>query len=251
MINSMHTKGSEHTPDTHPLEDADGTTYARLDLEREKRCGFAEVIFSQGKTPDQVACIAAELAQHTPTVLATRANREQYEAVREVCATHIVTYHESARIIEVTSAVQSLPARTSVGLIVVASAGTADLPVAEEAALTATCMGGCVERLYDVGIAGVHRVLEHLDLLRKARVIIAVAGMEGALPTLIAGLVEVPVVAVPTSVGYGANFEGIAPLLTMLNSCAGGVGVVNIDNGFGAALLATRINQPSWHDEVQ
>lgn len=135
---------------------------------------------------------------------------------------------------------------TGVGLIVVATGGTSDIPVAEEAAITAIAMGARVERLYDVGVAGAHRALEHTDLLREARVIIAVAGMEGALPTLIAGLVDFPVVAVPTSVGYGAHLDGFAPLLTMLNSCAGGIGVVNIDNGFGAAVLATRINDPSW-----
>lgn len=135
---------------------------------------------------------------------------------------------------------------TGIGLIVVACAGTADISVAEEAAITAEKMGGRVERLYDVGVAGVHRALAHTELLQSARVIIAVAGMEGALPSLVAGLVNVPVIAVPTSVGYGAHFAGVAPLLTMLNSCAGGIGVVNIDNGFGAAVLATRINNPAW-----
>ncbi len=134
----------------------------------------------------------------------------------------------------------------SEGSVVVASGGTADIPVAEEAARTAELMGCAVTRLYDVGVAGVHRVLAHTGLLRDARVVIAVAGMEGALPSLVAGLVDVPVVAVPTSVGYGANFGGIAALLTMLNSCAGGIGVVNIDNGFGAGLLAARINRPAW-----
>jgi NCAIR mutase (PurE)-related protein len=243
MINSMKT--NDHTL---PIEDSSGTIDARLDLDREQRCGFAEVIFAQGKTADQVARIAAELAQRTYTVLGTRADRTQYAAVATACGAHTVTYHELARISEVTSSTVAPPDVPPAGLIVVASAGTADMNVAEEAALTAERMGAHVERLYDVGIAGVHRALEHIDLLRRARVIIAVAGMEGALPTLIAGLVDVPVIAVPTSVGYGANFEGIAPLLTMLNTCAGGIGVVNIDNGFGAAVLATRINQPRWMD---
>jgi NCAIR mutase (PurE)-related protein len=241
-------KTDEHTL---PLKNGSGIVDVRLDLDRERRCGFAEVIFAQGKTPDQVARIASELAQHTHTVLATRADNMQYESVRKACKKHTVIYHEPAHIIEVSSADVVAPCHPAAGLVVVASGGTADLPVAEEAALTAERMGARVERLYDVGVAGLHRALAHRDLLGKARVIIAVAGMEGALPTLIAGLVDVPVIAVPTSIGYGASFEGIAPLLTMLNSCTGGIGVVNIDNGFGAAVLATRINQPRWADTVQ
>jgi len=241
-------KTNEHTL---PVADSSGIVDARLDLDRERRCGFAEVIFAQGKTPDQVGRIAAELAQHAHTVLATRATHEQYETVERTCFNHEVIHHEVARIIEVSSSVVPKPILSPAGLIIVASGGTADFPIAEEAAITAERMGAHVERLYDVGVAGVHRALEHKDLLQKARVIIAVAGMEGALPTLIAGLVDVPVIAVPTNVGYGANFDGLAPLLTMLNSCAGGIGVVNIDNGFGAAQLATRINQPRWLDTVQ
>jgi len=247
IINSMQSTAG-HTHPTLPLEGNSGQIEARIDLDRERRCGFAEVIFAQGKTPAQVASIACELAQRTPTVLATRADGAQVRAVRDKCSEHTVTYHEAARIIEVTSSVVGKPAVEPAGLIIVASGGTADLPVAEEAAITAEAMGGRVMRLYDIGVAGVHRALEHEKLLQQARAIIAVAGMEGALPTLIAGLVAVPVIAVPTSVGYGANFEGVAPLLTMLNSCAGGIGVVNIDNGFGAAVLATRINQPTWTD---
>ncbi|MCL2818208.1 MAG: nickel pincer cofactor biosynthesis protein LarB [Actinomycetia bacterium] len=236
----------ENKKQTIPLADDEGTIDVRLDLDREQRCGFAEVIYAAGKTPEQVARIAHELALHTHTVLATRADQKHYQAVRDTCDEHTVIYHEIARIIEVSSGVVPAPPSEPAGSIVVASGGTADLPVAEEAALTAEKMGAHVTRLFDIGVAGVHRVLEHEELLKKARVIIAVAGMEGALPTLLAGLVCVPVIAVPTSVGYGANFEGVAPLLTMLNSCAGGVGVVNIDNGFGAAVLATRINQPHW-----
>ena len=234
-----------------PLAGESGQIEARLDLDRARRCGFAEVIFAQGKTPAQVASIAGELAQHANIVLSTRADAAHVDAVREACSEHTVTYHEAARIIEVASSVVTKPAVEPAGLIIVASGGTADLPVAEEAAVTAEAMGARVTRLYDIGVAGVHRALEHEALLRQARVIIAVAGMEGALPTLIAGLVAVPVIAVPTSIGYGASFEGIAPLLTMLNSCAAGIGVVNIDNGFGAAVLATRINQPTWADTVQ
>jgi len=241
-------KPFEHTL---PLADNDGTIDVRLDLDRKDRCGFAEVIFAQGKTPEQVGRIAANMALRTSLVLATRATREQHDAVVDACSSHEVIYHEVARIIEIISSAVPVPEDLPRGLVVVASGGTADLPVAEEAAITARCMGARVERLYDVGVAGVHRALEHRDLLREARAIIAVAGMEGALPTLIAGLVDVPVIAVPTSVGYGANFDGLAPLLTMLNSCAGGIGVVNIDNGFGAAVLATRINQPRWLDTVQ
>jgi len=234
---------------TQPLTNSDGVIDARLDLDREKRCGFAEVIYAAGKTPEQVARIADELARHTHTVLATRADREHFEAVKKTCKKHTVIYHDVARIIEVVSSRVIAPQKEPAGLIVVACGGTADTAVAEEAALTAEKMGANVTRLFDVGVAGVHRALEHQELLSQARVIIAVAGMEGALPTLLAGLVSVPVIAVPTSVGYGANFEGLAPLLTMLNSCAGGIGVVNIDNGFGAAVLACRINQPSWTDE--
>jgi NCAIR mutase (PurE)-related protein len=231
---------------TMPVKNSVGVYDARLDLDRERRCGFAEVIYGLGKTPEQVARISNELARHAPIVLTTRATAEQYAAVVEACPDHHVIHHEIARIIEVVSSAVSHNGQTDQGLIVVASGGTADLPVAEEAALTAERMGARVERLFDIGVAGVHRALEHTDLLQQARVIIAVAGMEGALPTLIGGLVDVPVIAVPTSVGYGAHFEGVAPLLTMLNTCAGGIGVVNIDNGFGAAVLATRINQPRW-----
>ncbi|MCL2025018.1 MAG: nickel pincer cofactor biosynthesis protein LarB [Coriobacteriia bacterium] len=235
------------TPHTLPVADRDGCVHTRLDLDRAQRCGFAEVIFAQGKTPEQVAHIARELAEYAPTILATRATPAQFEAVKAILAdsTHTTTYHEMARVIAVASGTVPAPdtpdAEAAQGLVVVASGGTADMPVAEEAALCAEAMGAQVERLYDVGIAGVHRVLEHTDLLQKAQVVIAVAGMEGALPSLVAGLVKVPVIAVPTSVGYGAHFDGLAPLLTMLNSCASGISVVNIDNGFGAAVVACRM----------
>jgi len=217
-----------------------GRVEARVDHHRAVRCGFPEVIFCQGKTPQQVASIAEEILTRSEVVLATRASAEHADAL--VRAVPDAVRDDLARLVWVDR--REAPPRE--GSVVVASGGTADIPVAEEAARTAELMGCAVTRLYDVGIAGVHRVLAHTPLLREARVVIAVAGMEGALPSLVAGLVDVPVVAVPTSVGYGANFGGVAALLTMLNSCAGGIGVVNIDNGFGAGQLAARINRPVW-----
>lgn len=217
-----------------------GSPEARVDHHRAVRCGFPEVVFCQGKTPEQVSDISREILSRTDVLLATRATAEQYQALaRRV---------EDARWLEVPRLIvvdrrEDPPAE---GHVVVASGGTADIPVAEEAAVSAEVMGCKVTRLYDVGVAGVHRVLAHSEVLRSARAVIAVAGMEGALPSLVAGLVDVPVVAVPTSVGYGANFGGVSALLTMLNSCAGGIGVVNIDNGFGAAVIASRINRPGW-----
>ena len=213
----------------------------RIDHEREERCGFPEVVFAQGKTIAQIVAATSEIFAHSGKVLVTRASAEDYAAV--AAQLPAARYHEQARIISV--GLTEEPEHPA-GRIVVAAAGTADIPVAEEAAVTAEAHGAAVQRLYDIGIAGVHRALEHVDELRAARVIIAVAGMEGALPSLIAGLVSVPVIAVPTSVGYGAHLQGLAPLLTMLNSCATGIGVVNIDNGFGAAELACRINDPGW-----
>ena len=212
---------------------------AKVDHHRDLRCGFPEVIFCQGKTPDQVRKVARELLDHGDVLLATRAEPKHFEAVARVASD--ARYAQDARVISVDR--REVP--PSDGHIVVATGGTADTPVAEEAAVCAEIMGSKITRLYDVGVAGIHRLLAHQETLRSAKVIIAVAGMEGALPSLVAGLVSVPVIAVPTSVGYGANFEGVAPLLTMLNSCASGLGVVNIDNGFGAAALATRINRPT------
>jgi len=231
-----------------------GVVDARLDLDRERRCGQPEVIFSLGKTPEQVARIASELSQRADTVLATLAEPDHYEATVKLLP-HAI-YHKESRLIVVQTpkAARAYAQLTSdpdagIGNLVVATGGTADFSVAEEAAITAELYGARVTRLYDIGVAGVHRALEHTDTLQSARVIIAVAGMEGALPILMAGLVKVPVIAVPTSVGYGANFEGVAPLLTMLNSCSGGISVVNINNGFGAAVVATRINAPAWAEE--
>lgn len=213
---------------------------ARVDHDRARRCGFPEVIFCQGKTAEQVRAIALELLEKSDILLATRATAEQAEAV--LASVPDARWLDSTRLIVVDRRTEPV----SEGLVVVACAGTADIPVAEEAAVSAELMGCGVTRLYDVGVAGVHRALAHVDILRDARAIIAVAGMEGALPSLVAGLVDVPVIAVPTSVGYGANFGGVSALLTMLNTCAGGIGVVNIDNGFGAAVLASRINRPAW-----
>jgi hypothetical protein len=209
--------------------------FARVDTHRALRAGFPEVIFCERKTPAQVAAIAARIAETGATVLATRASAEAYEAVRaELPAAR---YHEEARAVVVPGESAAEPQ----GRVLVLSAGTADMPVAEEAAVTAETIGCHVERVYDVGVAGLHRLLDKLDAIHKADCIVVVAGMEGALASVVAGLGGGPVVAVPTSVGYGASFGGIAPLLTMLNSCAGGVVVVNIDNGFGAGYAAALI----------
>ena len=216
---------------------------ARIDHHRELRCGFPEVVFCEGKSPEQVRAIAREVLEKGDILLGTRASAKHFQTVAQIALD--ARYFEESRIL----LVDRRAARPSVGSIVIATGGTADFPVAEEAAVSAEVMGNHVTRLYDVGVAGIHRLLAHSELLREARVIIAVAGMEGALPSIVAGLVAVPVIAVPTSVGYGANLGGIAALLTMLNSCAPGIGVVNIDNGFGAATLASRINQTLSPDE--
>ena len=210
--------------------------FARVDHHRSIRQGFPEVILGLGKTPAQIAAIAAEIVGRGSTLLVTRASREAYDAVRAEVPD--ATYYPDAAII----ALRQQDVSPGKGTIVVATAGTSDLPVAEEAAKTAELMGNDVCRLYDVGVAGLHRLLGERARLASARVVIVVAGMEGALPSVVAGLVSVPVVAVPTSIGYGASFGGIAALLGMLNSCASGVSVVNIDNGFGAATVASLIN---------
>jgi len=209
---------------------------AKVDHHRELRCGSAEVIFCQGKTPEQVLAIALDMLEHGEVVLGTRASAEQYKTL--LAQVPDARYDDRARAIVVDRRAE----RPAVGHIVVASAGTADTPVAEEAAVCAEVMGNRVTRVFDVGVAGVHRLLSQQSLLREAQVIIAVAGMEGALPSLVTGLVSCPVIGVPTSVGYGTSFGGVSALLTMLNSCASGLSVVNIDNGFGAAAIASRIN---------
>ena len=210
--------------------------FARVDHHRSVRHGFPEVVLGLGKTPDQIAAIAAEIVRRGSTLLVTRADRDAFDAVRRQLPD--ATYNADARII----AMRQGDVARGAGRILIVAAGTSDLPVAEEAACTAELMGNDVERLYDVGVAGLHRLLVERPRLDTARVIIVVAGMEGALPSVVSGLVSVPVIAVPTSIGYGASFGGIAALLGMLNSCASGVSVVNIDNGFGAANIASLIN---------
>jgi NCAIR mutase (PurE)-related protein len=216
-----------------PFEDLG---FARVDMHRHVRQGFPEVILGLGKTPAHVAAVAQRIVARGHSLLVTRASKEAWDAVLE--AVPGATYHEDARAITLSQG----DVTPGVGTVLIACAGTSDLPVAEEAAVTAEIMGNTVDRLYDVGVAGLHRLLHEHDRLRRARVLVVVAGMEGALPSVIGGLVRVPVIAVPTSVGYGASYGGIAALLGMLNSCASGVAVVNIDNGFGAACLASRIN---------
>lgn len=215
----------------------DDLGFANLDLTRGMRNGFPEVVFCQGKDLGHLVEIFDRLFQAGGRVLGTRATPEQYEAVRERIP--LARYHALSRCI----IVEKEPMQPRGGTVLVVAAGTSDLPVAEEAAVTAEVMGNPVERMYDVGVAGLHRLLSRLDQLRAATVVIVVAGMEGALPSVVGGLVRRPVIAVPTSVGYGANFGGLSALLTMLNSCASGVTVVNIDNGFGAAHAATSINR--------
>ena len=216
-----------------PFEDIG---FAKLDHHRSIRCGFPEVIFCQGKTTEQVVTIITRMTEHGHAVLATRAAPEVYEAVRALHPEAI--YHKAARAIVLQGRQRCAKLE---GLVAVVSAGTSDQPVAEEARVTAEVMGCRTEPFYDVGVAGIHRLLAHTEALAKATVVIVVAGMEGALASVVGGLVDVPVVGVPTSIGYGASFQGLAPLLTMLNSCAAGIGVVNIDNGFGAGYLAALI----------
>ena len=216
-----------------PFEDLG---YAKVDLHRGVRQGAAEVIYGAGKTAEQITGIAAAmLKNHISTVLITRMNAEKAAKVAETLP---LDYHPDARI----GILGPIPEPTGLGSIVVATGGTSDIPVAEEAALTAEVHGNWVVRLYDVGVAGIHRLLSHTDEIMNASVIVAVAGMEGALASVIGGLADCPVIAVPTSVGYGAAFGGVAALLSMLNSCASGVSVVNIDNGFGAGYLAGMMN---------
>ncbi len=219
-----------------PFEDLG---FAKVDHHRALRQGFAEVVFGRGKTPKQVAEIVRSLLRRDAqqNVLITRADKQIFAAVKRV--SRAAKFHDVPGVI----AIERNRQITGKGTICVVSAGTSDIPVAEEAVLTAQLMGNRVERLYDVGVAGIHRLLQHREALTKARVIICVAGMEGALPSVVGGLVSVPVIAVPTSIGYGASFGGVAALLGMLNSCASNVTVVNIDNGFGAARVASCINR--------
>jgi|TARA_B100000809_G_scaffold261882_1_gene311668 NCAIR mutase (PurE)-related protein len=215
--------------------------FAKVDHHRAIRTGFPEVVFGEGKTPNQTATIAQAILQQSDVLLVTRASQEMYSAV--LAGAPDATYDEMAR----TVIVDRREHREHLSGVLVLCAGTADLPVATEAAITAELMGCEVERVFDVGVAGIHRLLDQLETLQRARVVIAVAGMEGALPSVVGGLVRAPVIAVPTSIGYGASFQGLAALLAMLNSCAPGVAVVNIDNGFGAGYLAAQIIHVS-HD---
>lgn len=215
--------------------------YARVDHGRAKRQGFPEVVFGMGKTPEQIAGIFEKIVARSQNALVTRTTREVYGILRNICTE--AEWHESARMVRVFRDRNDL----GIGEITVCTAGTSDLPVAEEAALTAEAMGNRVRRIWDAGVAGVHRILAEREKLQDSRVVIVCAGMEGALPSVVGGLVSVPVIAVPTSVGYGASFGGVAALLGMLNSCASNVSVVNIDNGFGAGFVASLINRKTFN----
>jgi NCAIR mutase (PurE)-related protein len=217
-----------------PFEDLG---FAKVDHHRKLRNGYPEVIYCQGKTIDHIKKIVEKLMERDNNILATRADRSVYEGIREL--TDDAVYYEMARIVVVKK--REVP--LSDKIIAVVTAGTSDIPVAEEAAITAETLGNRVNRIYDVGVAGIHRLFAKTDELMEANVLIVAAGMEGALASVVGGIVDKPVIAVPTSIGYGANFGGLAALLTMLNSCASGVGVVNIDNGFGAGYLASMINK--------
>jgi pyridinium-3,5-biscarboxylic acid mononucleotide synthase len=211
--------------------------HARVDHARAARQGFPEVVFGAGKTRAQVVGIVEALARRTPNLLVTRTDEGTYGEVRNVCTE--AEWHPAARMIRVLRD----PAERGAGTVMIVTAGTSDIPVAEEAALTAEAMGNRVERIWDAGVAGIHRIMAERERLRAARVLVVAAGMEGALPSVVGGLVSVPVIAVPTSIGYGASFGGVAALLGMLNSCSSNVTVVNIDNGFGAGFVASLINR--------
>jgi pyridinium-3,5-biscarboxylic acid mononucleotide synthase len=221
--------------------------YARVDHARAARQGFPEVVFGAGKTREQILGIVERLVSRAPNVLVTRTDADTFGEVRNIVTD--AEWHESAHLIRI----QRDHTERGCGPVAVVTAGTSDIPVAEEAALTAEAMGNRVDRIWDAGVAGIHRILAERDLLRRARVCIVAAGMEGALPSVVGGLVSVPVVAVPTSIGYGASFGGVAALLGMLNSCSSNVTVVNIDNGFGAGFVASLINRrweaPEREDE--
>lgn len=210
--------------------------FTKLDTGRKERTGFGEVVFCQGKRNEFLKDIFSRLFEANGEVLGTRATQEQFELVKEILPQ--ATYNSVSRIIKVQGEKKKL-----IGNIAVCTAGTADIPVAEESAQTAEFFGSYVERIFDVGVAGIHRLLSQSEKLEKANVVVAVAGMEGALASVVGGLVSVPVIAVPTSVGYGANLGGISALLSMINSCANGISVVNIDNGYGAGYIATQINR--------
>ena len=209
--------------------------FARIDHHRAVRQGFAEVIYCEGKADKEITAIAKKILEGGAPLLATRASAKVFKEIKKFAPNAV--YHERSRAIVVEP-----DGEKKTGSVLVMSAGTSDIPVAEEAVVTASVMGSAVETIYDVGVAGIHRLFDHMDTIKKARVIVVTAGMDGALASVVGGLVEQPVIAVPTSVGYGAAFGGISALLAMLNSCAAGVSVVNIDNGFGAGALAHKIN---------
>jgi pyridinium-3,5-biscarboxylic acid mononucleotide synthase len=211
--------------------------FAKVDHHRQRRKGFPEVIYCEGKTPAQIAKIAQAIWANGHNVLATKADRKAFIAVRKVLKK--ASYHETARVI---TAIKDQRPKIK-DQIAIITAGTADLPVAEEAAVTAEFLGLKVNRMFDVGVAGIHRLIKNLPSIKESKVVIVVAGMEGALPSVVGGLIDKPIIAVPTSVGYGSSFKGLAALLTMLNSCAPGIAVVNIDNGFGAAVMAYYITK--------
>lgn len=219
---------------TLPYEDIG---FAKIDYNREVRRGYPEVIYCEGKTPEQVRDIAFHMYKKGSNVMGTRASKVYFDAIKKVCPN--AEFFDTARII----AIKNEDVSETNGIIGIVAAGTSDMPVAEEAAITAELMGNKVKRFYDVGVAGLHRLLDNINDIRLCRVIVCIAGMEGALPTVLGGLVKCPIIAVPTSIGYGANFHGLSALLAMLNSCTSGVTVVNIDNGFGAAYAASLINK--------
>lgn len=245
---------AEEALKTLPFEDLD---FVNIDNHRSLRTGYPEVVFCQGKTADQVGIIMARLSLSSSAILGTRASREQYDAVcthldREGAGDAEAVYHEAARMIVVQRPLEAeeiaeIRRRKTIAVV---TAGTADIPVAEEAAITAETLGNTVERVYDVGVAGIHRLFAKLEVIRAANVVIVVAGMEGALASVVGGLIDKPVIAVPTSIGYGANLGGLSALLSMLNSCANGVGIVNIDNGFGAGYLAASINRINMEEAL-
>ncbi|HSK71681.1 MAG TPA: nickel pincer cofactor biosynthesis protein LarB [Pyrinomonadaceae bacterium] len=244
ILNS-HGKGEISTSDaTQRLKNLsyEDIGFARIDHDRASRQGFPEVIFGQGKTREQVVGIFEKLIARSPNVLITRTDADVYGEIRNVYTE--AEWHETAKVIRVWREREDL----GQGEISVVTAGTSDIPVAEEAALTAETMGNRVKRIWDAGVAGIHRILSEREILQNSRVVIVAAGMEGALPSVVGGLVKVPVIAVPTSIGYGASFGGVAALLGMLNSCASNVTVVNIDNGFGAGFTASLINR-RWNKE--
>ncbi len=230
---TMSVKDAEHFLKAQPFEELG---YAKLDTHREIRSGFPEVIFCSGKPDEYLTSIYEKLYEHNGEVFGTRASEHQYELVRKTLPQ--VTYDPVSHILKIE---KSDKVRT--GKIAICTAGTADIPVAEEAAQTAEYFGANVERIFDVGVSGLHRLLSRLDTIQEANCVVAVAGMEGALASVIGGLVSRPVIAVPTSIGYGASMHGLSALLTMINSCANGIAVVNIDNGYGAGYMATQINR--------